>query len=119
MAAPKPGVGKRKEQARQAQTLRTIEIRGEEVTKPTAFLNLPIKDLTAIVDQSGHTLDWWMGNMSMGSIRVFWWVSRRVNGEPLLTLEAADADFVERFPDLQPAEVDIIEDDGKSDDPQP
>ena len=115
--APKPGVQKRRKAAEAASKLWVITVRGEEFPA-TAYKNLPIRDMAAIRDHTSRPLDYWLYPISTESVRVLCWVAERVNGKPELGFGEFEAGFLERFPDLEPSDIGVDEDDGAGDDPQ-
>ena len=52
-------------------------------------------------------------------MRVLCWVAVRVNEDPDLSFSDFEASWLDEYPDLTPKEIEILEDDGRPDDPQP
>lgn len=112
--APKPGVGRRADQAKRAQVVTTITIRGEQ--QHCAFGNLPIRERALIRNVTGLPFERWMNGIEEDSVMVMWWVARRQAGERGLSFAEVEADW---FEDLTADDIEIIEDDGQDEDPDP
>lgn len=117
--APAPGVGAHKEAAVTAKLIVTITLRGE--TKRIAPFNLPLGESLAFRKATGgfSVESFWAGGTAIGrdSVKMLWWLARRADGEPQLTLEDAWGDFPD---DLGPDDltVDVDEPDQKATDPE-
>jgi hypothetical protein len=112
--APAPGAGRRREESKRAKVITTITIRGE--SKSCAFGNLPIRERALIRDVTGLPFERWMARLEEDSLMVMWWVARRQSGERGLSFDDVEAGW---FEDLTGDEVEIVEDDGEAEDPQP
>lgn len=118
--APKPGVGRQLGEQREAQKVLTITIRREVVTAkgrvvPETHTLAPalLPSRERMICRKATGLPWsafWEENaIDEDSLRVLWWLARRMNGEVTLTWERADAEFPR---DLTADEVDVDLDDG-------
>lgn len=122
--APKPGAGRKHEEQREAQKVLTITIRREVVTAkgrvvPETHTLAPglLPSRERMICRKATGLPWaafWEENaIDEDSLRVLWWLARRMNGEVTLTWEQADAEFPR---DITADEIDVDVDDGDSDD---
>lgn len=69
-----------------------------------------------IRDVTGLPFERWMSRLEEDSLMVMWWIARRQSGERGLSFDDVEADW---FEDLTGDEVEIVEDDGEAEDPQP
>lgn len=113
-AAPTPGASRKLEQSKRAQVVTTITIRGE--AKQCAFGNLPIRERALIRNVTGLPFERWMNGIEEDSVMVMWWVARRQAGERGLSFAEVEAAW---FDDLTADDIEIIEDDGLDEDPDP
>jgi len=113
-SAPTPGASRRRDEAKRAQVVTTLTIRGE--TQTCVFGNLPIRERALVRDVTGLPLERWASRIEEDSLQVMWWVARRQAGERSLSFAEVEADW---FVDLTSDEVLIVEDDGDDSDPQP
>ena len=120
--APTPGVGKRREVARQAAEPKRIRIRlcDKELTFSP---NLTIGERSAVRKATGGLSfeTYWDGETSIGldSLQIMWWLARRANGEATLSLDTA----VDEWPaNITADDIDVEEwtedDDAVADDPE-
>lgn len=113
-AAPTPGAGRKLEQAKRAQVVTTITIRDQK--QSCAFANLPIRERALIRNVTGLPFERWMNGIEEDSLQVMWWVARRQAGERGLSFAEVQAEW---FEDLTTDDVEIEEDDGQDEDPDP
>lgn len=111
--APRPGVGRRSENEMRDRRTLTVTIRGESHT--VAPGNIPLRDSAAVRKATGGLsprmfLDG--DTFDVDSLKVLWWLGRRIDGEPDLTLDELE----ESWPtDLEPDDIDIETNDGTGD----
>lgn len=115
--APRPGVGKRAEQAKATRKLLKLRIRDEErvIANPD---NLPLKERLIVRKATGLPVEAFLGEIEFGvdSLQVLWWLAGRAAGDAFLTLTKV----LEEWPDdLGPDDIDLVEitadDDGGAD----
>lgn len=112
--APTPGASRKLEQSKRAQVVTTVTIRGE--SRSCAFGNLPIRERALIRKVTGMPFERWMDGIEEDSVMVMWWVARRQSGEPGLSFAEVEAGW---FEDLTAEDIEIVEDDGMGEDPDP
>lgn len=124
--APRPGVGQRNEDQREAQKVMRLTIHRElfttgkksrpiPETHELAPGNLPMRERTICRKATGLPFSsfWTENAIDIDSLLVLWWMARRANGEASLTLAQAE----EEFPtDLGPEDIDVEIDDGSDED---
>jgi hypothetical protein len=95
----------------------TITIRGE--SKRLAINNVPLSERLVVRKATGLPFESFVGEDRIGldSIMVLWWLARRGEGEVMLTLTAAEADFPTDL-EADDLDVSIDEPDPEADDPE-
>lgn len=84
--APRPGVGKRNEEAKNAKVVHRLRI-GDE-TRTIALANVPLKERLIVRKATGLPLEAFLTGDTFGidSLQIVWWLAGRAAGNPLLTL---------------------------------
>lgn len=101
-SAPTPGVGRRNAQARSAQKVATITVKGE--TYRLAVGSVPIGEKLVVLRETGMAFDQLIGDSNkIGevSVAVLFWLAKRANGQRSLSW----AQVAEEWP------TDLTEDD--------
>lgn len=114
-SAPTPGVGKKAESAAAAQKVMNLTIRGE--TKHLALGNIPLSERLVVRKATGLPVEAFVSENTFGldTLVVLWWLARRGEGEAMLTLTQAEADFPTDFAE---GDITVTLDDPTGDDPE-
>lgn len=118
--APRPGAGRRAEQATAAKRVLRLRI-GDETRLLVDPENLPMKERLIVRKATGLPVEAFIGQIEFGldSLQVLWWLAGRAAGDAFLTL----AKVVDEWPEgLTPDDVDLVEitdDDEDIDDADP
>lgn len=104
--APRPGIGKRIMEAEAASQVVTFVMDDDKIYR-YAPGTVSTKDRLAVMDGIGRSYEWVFGGRVVDgemvqtenidpilSTFVLWWLARRHSGEPDLTFEQADDEFV-------------------------
>lgn len=118
--APKPGTVDKGPDDRRRKRTGTFRMRLGATTleMPTA---IPFKERFAVRAATGLPLEqFWRGEfkIDLDSLLIIWWLIRRYNGEPHLSLDEVEDTWPD---DLEPGDIkfEVIEDDGEpTDDPE-
>jgi len=105
--APRPGVGKRKEEVKTAKRMLKLRIRDEERVLASPD-NLPMRERLIVRKATGLPVEAFLGEVEFGldSLQVLWWLAGRAAGDPFLTFKKV----VEEWPeDLGEDDVDLTE----------
>ena len=94
--APRPGVGKRKEQTASAKRVLTIRINDDEPVTLAPDL-VTIQERLIVRKATGIPFDAFTVEDRIGTdtIMVLWWLGRRAHGEPFLSFDDAARQFPE------------------------
>lgn len=105
--APRPGAGRRNDEATAAKRMLKLRIRDEERVL-TAVDNLPMKERLIVRKATGLPVEAFLGEVEFGldSLQVMWWLAGRAAGDPFLTLKRVVDEWPE---DLTEDDVDLIE----------
>ena len=118
--APRPGVGKRKEEVSTAKVVHRLRV-GDE-TRTIALANVPLKERLVVRKATGLPLEAFLTGDTLGidSLMVVWWLAGRAAGDPFLTLERVQEDWPAGLgeDDIEFFEVTVDSDDEGGDDPQ-
>lgn len=119
-SAPTPGVGRRQEEVKAAKQVATLTVKGE--THTLALNNIPIRERAAVRKATGLPLEHFFGGVQgnsdlvgLDSFQIMWWLARRADGEPNLTLEQVEAEWPEGLSD---SDVELKVDDPEGDTPE-
>lgn len=116
--APRPGIGKRTEEASNAKVVHKLRI-GDE-TRTIALMNVPIKERLLVRKVTGFPLESFVGGeFGIDSLMVIWWLAGRAAGDPFLTLERVQEDWPEDFGTDSFELIEVTPDAEDGDDPQP
>lgn len=116
--APRPGVGKRAEEAKNAKVIHKLRVKDE--TRTVALANIPVMLRFQIRKITGdRSLEDLMASSSFGidTLMVIWWLAGRMAGGDL-PVDRMDEDWPE---DVGADDIEFFEvtpDDGDGDDPQ-
>lgn len=112
--APRPGAGKRKKEAEEAQAAYRMTIRGESRTIMVG--NVTVGTKYQVQMETDRPFEWWRAQIRHGSpfaLEVIWWVA------------GLEAGLNERWHDvrgftegLTPDDIEVVEDDGEDDNPE-
>ncbi len=116
--APRPGVGRRKEEASTAKVVHRLRVGGE--TRTIALANVPLKERLIVRKATGLPLEAFVAGDVFGidSLMIVWWLAGRAAGDPFLTLDKVQEDWPA---ELGADDIELIEvtpDDEDGDDPQ-
>jgi hypothetical protein len=112
--APRPGVGRRQEDAKAAETVLVLTVRGESYR--IAPGNIPIGEQEACLKQSGFPFEMFMQE-PLGLIKLvgIWWMARRASGERTLAWSTAK----DQWPtDLTEGDVSVEIEEPEGNDPE-
>lgn len=117
--APRPGVGKRIEEVKNAKVVHRLRI-GDE-TRTIALANVPLKERLVVRKATGLPLEAFLTGDTFGidSLMIVWWLAGRAAGDAFLTLERVQDEWPTELgeDDIEFFEVTPDAEDG--DDPQP
>ena len=93
--APRPGVGKRKEEVDAAKVVHRLRV-GDE-TRTIALANIPLKERLIVRKATGLPLEAFLTGDTFGvdSLMIVWWLAGRAAGDPFLTLERVQEEWPE------------------------
>jgi hypothetical protein len=107
--APRPG-------HKRADARMTVTIRLRDETRSLHPNNIPLRDAAAVRKATGGLpVRAFLGDedrIDGDSIKVLWWLARRADGEPDLTLDELEAGWPD---DLTGDDLEVIVDDGEDD----
>ena len=99
--APRPGIGKRTEEAKTAKVVHRLRIGGE--TRTIALANVPLKERLIVRKATGLPLEAFLTGDTFGidSLMIVWWLAGRAAGDAFLTLEKVQDEWPARVTNLE------------------